>query len=603
MRGAICLASFVSGCAHAGVPATPATIEAASHAAFNSDYATARALYAAAGRTALDAKEREDAEIALATIEWRIDANAGAARVRLEALATVRAFLEESRMERDSGRSFESQALARKALALAQKKDERKSAELELASAIVESHLRGRLSSAAQPASDLQGAFGILRRMVDEERGRLRPSLLYLDAALMLGEGDAAFDAWTSYFAGAAQSALLSPAAAILGRLLPQWRGGDSAEIADALAASRLFDEAILAGGGPPVVAWDGYLHRVEELTNAYYRDVANGRGQPRAYRRELMTLTLGICRALAVACSDETIEGQPDTPLYARFGALIGAGETGGIFNLHFGHAVADQKRQVTQYGHGGTVRFILLDSMASNGFESWSWDGRAQHGGWADAGRIVQVRTAYAEGAIYEWERLTDDEQRKKWDEEIALETGKDWNRAAADPHCYLPGLSMRMRRDAGLRVLDELRARGLRGDALRESFIGEMGQRVTESSIFAHEGRHAIDAELRPRWWTWLVESASQPEFQAKLSEIAFAPDPKLAMTGGIIAGNIGSESPHGVANRRIMRGIVEWMRAHEAKIAGLAPTRPLLPQLDRLTADQLRAAARGMDPMAK
>jgi hypothetical protein len=95
---------------------------------------------------------------------------------------------------------------------------------------------------------------------------------------------------------------------------------------------------------------------------------------------------------------------------------------------------------------------------------------------------------------------------------------------------------------------------------------------------------------------------VESASQPEFQAKLSEIAFAPDPKLAMTSGIIANNIGSDSPHGVANSRIMKGIVEWMKAHQAEIAGLDPRRPLLPQLDRLTDAQLITIARGMDPLA-
>jgi hypothetical protein len=113
-----------------------------------------------------------------------------------------------------------------------------------------------------------------------------------------------------------------------------------------------------------------------------------------------------------------------------------------------------------------------------------------------------------------------------------------------------------------------------------------------------------RRTIDvAERRPRWWTWLVDDASQSEFQAKLSEVAFAPDPKLAMTGGILTSNIGSDSAHGKANTRIMKGVVEWMAEHQAEIAGLDSKRPLLPQLDRLTDDQLRAVMRGMDPMAK
>jgi hypothetical protein len=157
--------------------------------------------------------------------------------------------------------------------------------------------------------------------------------------------------------------------------------------------------------------------------------------------------------------------------------------------------------------------------------------------------------------------------------------------------------------MRRDAGLRLLDELRARGIGDAALREAFIAELGRRLIESSIFAHEGRHAIDAQSTNKWWAWLVNHRSQSEFQAKLSEIAFAPDPKLAMTGGIIAGNIGSDSNHGIANRRIMEGAVAWMRLHYTDIAGLNPERPLLPQLDKLSDEQLRAVARSMDPMAK
>jgi hypothetical protein len=41
----------------------------------------------------------------------------------------------------------------------------------------------------------------------------------------------------------------------------------------------------------------------------------------------------------------------------------------------------------------------------------------------------------------------------------------------------------------------------------------------------------------------------------------------------------------------------------LHAHRAEIAGLDATRPLLPQLDKLTDEQLRAAARSMDPYAK
>ena len=603
MRRINVIALLCCSCVHASAPAKPATIDNASQAAFNSDYATARSLYLSVAQTTADAKERETADIGLATIEWRIEGNPDAARLRLDALGTSRGLLEGSRLERDRGRYSESEALARKAMALAQDKSERNAGEVALVEAIVASHLSARRTRTAPPPADLREAFDLIHRTVEQGRGRLRPSLLYLDAALMLGDGEAALDAWKSYFDGAAASALLAPAATKLEQLLPHWNGGTSLELAKAFADSRLFDEAVLVGASPDVVAWDDYIRRAQQLTNDYYREVANRRGNPRAYREELTKLTHGICRTLKVECSGNTIEGKLETPLFDRFGALISAGDTSGTFNLHFGHAVVDEQRQVSQYGRGGAIRLILLDTMVSNGFESWSWNGAGQHGGWAGESFIVQVRPAYAEGPVREWERLVDPEQRKKRDEEIARETEKDWSRAAADPYCYLPGLQMRLRREAVLGLLDELRAKGVTDAALREAFISELGRRETESSIFAHEGRHAIDAHSKPKWWAWLVDSRSQSEFQAKLSEIAFAPDPKLAIAGGIITANIGSDSNHGKANSRIMKGAVEWMKSHQVEIAGLDAKRPLLPQLDRLTDDQLRALARSMDPMAK
>jgi hypothetical protein len=40
----------------------------------------------------------------------------------------------------------------------------------------------------------------------------------------------------------------------------------------------------------------------------------------------------------------------------------------------------------------------------------------------------------------------------------------------------------------------------------------------------------------------------------------------------------------------------------MQAHRAEVTGLDAARPLLPQFDKLTNDQMRAAMRSMDPWA-
>jgi hypothetical protein len=81
------------------------------------------------------------------------------------------------------------------------------------------------------------------------------------------------------------------------------------------------------------------------------------------------------------------------------------------------------------------------------------------------------------------------------------------------------------------------------------------------------------------------------------------VAFSREPLLVF-GAIFDSNIGQAGDsHGMANERIMKGLVAWMQRHAAEIEGLDSARPLLPQFDRLTADQMRAAFRSMDPWAK
>ena len=152
------------------------------------------------------------------------------------------------------------------------------------------------------------------------------------------------------------------------------------------------------------------------------------------------------------------------------------------------------------------------------------------------------------------------------------------------------------MRLQHQGQTRLLERLRSRGLEGETLRLAFLAAYDHAVQESSIFAHEGRHAVDKRE-----AGLFASARNPEFTAKLSEVAFAPEPRLAL-GAIISANIGDSTPHGKANLAVMKGLVKWMSRHAQAIVGLDFERPLLPQLDRLADEQLRAAFRSMDPLA-
>jgi hypothetical protein len=118
--------------------------------------------------------------------------------------------------------------------------------------------------------------------------------------------------------------------------------------------------------------------------------------------------------------------------------------------------------------------------------------------------------------------------------------------------------------------------------------------MTQDTIETSIWAHEGRHSIDQKI------FKIRNGAELEFRAKLSEIAFSSPSR--MTSSILS-PVGGSSAHGAANKRVLEGLVAWMGTHAAEIPGLDKSSPLLPQLDKLSAQQLLAAVRGMDPILK
>ena len=126
---------------------------------------------------------------------------------------------------------------------------------------------------------------------------------------------------------------------------------------------------------------------------------------------------------------------------------------------------------------------------------------------------------------------------------------------------------------------------------GAELRAQCLTQFRNVVVQSSMVAHEGRHAIDPRLRVDLDTW------EREFRA---EVAFATLPFLAL-GAIVNPNIGDDTPHGRANAKIMEGLVDCMRDHADEIQALDSALPLLPQLDKLTDDQLRSAFASMDPL--
>lgn len=581
---------------------------------YSHDLGKARSLLNRALTSNPGAEQRVEIELALATLAWRYDGTPDVARGHLLAAEATGAKpsdapAERSRLETNLGNFDAARAAAERSLAAARSPSERARAAVAFANAVVTQALCSRFDgSADMPASAVvRKALALVRPIVTAEPGCLVPSRLQVGLALLAGDGRAALEGWRSYFritpAAKPGSVLVKPSTE-LSSLLPRWKNARSAEtprVVAALAASSFFDEAVLAtppanAAGPEreTMAYARFAWRARRITDEYYRLTALGSGDPDAWQTRLLGEAAALWRELRLDGKTEFSPEAFSKEVDARFGALINLGETAGYRDLHMGHRVVDEAREVTQYGHTAKVRFVALDSMVSNGFQSWAWDGRAQHGGWASEDLIVQVRPAYADGPLDAWREINDPDERAERARRVSNDSAGDEARAAANPTAYLPGLAARLRTQGMERLLSRERARGLGGESLRIAFLAAYERADVESTIFAHEGRHAIDKSL--------VESFTpvELEFRAKISQVVYAPEPRLAL-GGIFDANIGDSSPHGQANELLMKGLVAWMRAHSAEIAGLDASLPLLPQFDRLTDEQLREAFASLDPL--
>jgi len=611
----------VAACAGADAPG----LNTAQTAFIGHEIRAARRIYEAIPDSA-EPRDLAQAHVRLAALDWRFFEDTASAREHLVAGLAIGVdssvvLAEWARMDVAAGRYEEAAEHATEALRVAETEEDRIRGVVRLADAAVANAEEALIEEGRPPDTGerarLEAALGLLRPLVEETPGLLEPSRLQLSVALLLDRGQVAWEAWHSYYLlHLDREGSLPGARDTLSALLPRWAGPETpvAErraVIRSLAASAFHGPALLLASDPRVdsgevrsdprvrdiAAYALFLREVEEVTDEYYRRTSLGEGDPDAYRAGLLELARDLWPRLHWEGDSPELTEEAFVPeMRERFGADVNVGHTAGFFDLHLGHVVVDEPRTVEQYGHRAEVRHIALDGMASNGFQSWAWDGVQSHGGWADEETIYQVRPRYAAGPLNVWRALSDPVERERRRATERADSAGDLERARRDRHAYLPGMASRIRGQGILGLRDSLAATGLEGDSLSTAFLAAFAEATTESSIFAHEGRHAIDRTLG------LDLDLEEREFRAKLSEVAFAPLPRLAL-GGILNPNIGDGTPHGRANLRIMEGLVAWMGEHRDGVSGLDPAIHLLPQLPLLTDEQLRAAFRSMDPLAE
>lgn len=563
------------------------------------DLGRARELFRKAAASDSDPRRRDRATIRAARIDWHVFHDAASARTTLAKVPATSAeagaaALERAHLELHLIHDYAAaRAAAQRAVELAQRQADRDDARLLVAAATIEEARDARLAGRCPADGEaLRAALAEVRAVIDTIGPLVDPARLLLNAALMSGDDATALEAWRWYYADVPAAVPAS---------IPARR-----ELGHALARAKLFEEAELVlrdpcAPAPPdaatsdVLAYAASLRRMRTIADEHHRAIALGTNDDSALRKTVLKESETLWKALAFngprpKFSLDTARKELDR----RFATVVNLGAVDGAANVVVGHRVVDEKRQVEQYGQRASIRFEQLDGMYATGYLSWLTHGQTGTGGWNGDDDIVQIRPMYANGPIRRWRRITDPELRAKQDQEIADETRRDGERGKGSRLEYFRGLDLRLQRQYSERLRDSLAATGLSGDALRDAFIARARQEEFASSIWAHEGRHAIDKQV------FKIENDTELEYRAKLSEVAFAPAPRESLSA-ILA--ILGEGAHAKANEKALRGVEKWMRANAGAIARIDREKPLLPQLDLLTDDQLREAFRSQDPIAK
>ena len=316
------------------------------------------------------ASHRLESALMLGAIEWRVRRDTSAASRWLTEAAAMpdgrsRAFAERARMLTTMGRASAAVRAARTALAAATDASQRRTALVQLASAIVEPRVSARLSATAHasPLSDISDLHPLIEQLsaeVRENPGELDPAALLVTLGALANDEPAILLGWNSYYlvgATGATSALLASPRRVLEERLPHWNpqsAEDRTAVAAALADSRFFSAAAVVAMGAPhdarmrdIVAYARFARSVERATDDYYRATALGRGNAKEWKRALDARMRILWRDLAwPAAPPPYVEDSAEAELDRRFGTVINLGSTARYEDLHMGHRVIDERR-----------------------------------------------------------------------------------------------------------------------------------------------------------------------------------------------------------------------------------------------------------------
>ncbi len=556
----------------------------------------------------------------LAHQDWKYYQNYALAKERvLKAVAIgsgkYKTWMLISRIERESQHSDAALFSALKAREFAQSEDEVNKANTEYAKGVYSASIHQLTKGKDIDTSLLTKTTVLLSKVLETDAGLPTPSKLLLGLALLNNDGANVLKGWQSYFQiqNIQQvTPYLKASAKKLNQVCKHWSGNtlsisNQELLIDALSSSRFYElipAYVLKNcngncytpKSTDAITYANYLKEVKKGTNEYYRMIAIGQENETTYIEWLNTKRTALWNKLSFTTSHEYNEGVFLDETKDHFGARGFTGGTGNYsgYVLALGHIVNQEKAKVEQYGYQPEFTYTQIDMMVSNGFSSWFWEHKAI-GGWATDNEIIRVREVYMNGPIDAWKMVTDSVERRK----TQMTIHRFLKDPSENPLEMAKGLAAKLKFDAINDLYKDLAAKGLSGEVLKLAFLSKYEQYRTEASMLAHEGRHSIDQKYMPEAFkNWSNEIR---EFRGKLSQIIFAPEPRLELPGMVtsITGDFG----HIKANKRIVDVAIKWIQQNKEHIAGYSDHRSPLSQLYLLSNLQIKECFKQADPLYK
>lgn len=527
-------------------------------------------------------------------------------------------------INQESGKYKEALTYGKFCLNLAGNENEKIEAGLAFAHIVHDINFNQRANDKALNRQNLQKASTLINQILEKQPGNSDASELLIGIGLFLKDGPTIIKAWKSYYLISDEKAInqaIQPGFVLLKPVLIKWHGQqlsatEMKQLAIGLADSKFFDYAgwvantirkqspsVYSGSKSlqDIVAYADYIKGMEGVNSYIYPLVARGK---KNYDNEYDSLMDKQGKVFWNKASfiNKGQKFDPDTLyniLNRKYGMEGYYGTTVNYYGMLMGHIIHKELKQINQYGYSTKFTYISVDRLISRDFTSWY--GTTNVGGWGDSTTIIQVRKAYMTEPFLLLSLMTDTIARKAALADIEKQKQLDFERCKNNPYTEPKFLSPYIKFNEASKIYQHLLASGLKGTELNIAFVDEIFKLTIASTVFAHEGRHAIDQLYFPKEFKTM--SDDERELRAKFSEVIFSLNPKMAFTGSILGSDLDENTNHGKANQRFRKIIVDWMSTHQDEIKALDTNVPLLMQFDLLTDAQLIAICKSADPFAK